>query len=668
MRVYEEFLLKEIRATGWLREYLKTQAAGMTGNLDRVGEPFSGKYWDEDDQAVLKETYRFLGGLNSANDSWVPFEQTGYWIDGMVRTGHLIDDETLLEKAKPRVYNPVKYIDEEGFIGPQYLKNGTVWAHAVFFRALIAEYTATKDERILEAMKRHLLRVPLKNIYHSYRDGRIINVRNICNVEAALWVYGETGDRRFLNMAEESYKVFNRIFYEDRGVILSSKMRGVTVRGMLADSKADMNHGVTYCEVCKIAAILHMYTGKDHYKQAAVNAFDKMVRDNMIVDGVPSSTEYLNGNRDSWASHETCVVADFTWAVGYLFMITGDSKYGDWIENAVFNGGIASVDDDFTSNQYFSCPNQVLADDHSNHAKFYRGLAWMSYAPSEIMACCTGNVNRFMPNFVCRSWMKADNTICAFLYGPSTLTTELGGKMVSIEEQTNYPFENTVKFIFHTTSRGKYTFKARIPQWATKYHVTLNGKTVHVSDDKGFFAIERAFKDGDVIEVSFEDEIIFIPNAGGISVKKGALLYALALNENTVMEAEPRGLGDPDYPHYSLYTDSKWNYGIAPEEAHRATYCPATSIDATPWKSSAKKPVIRVPAWEIDWKLLETDSVLQKLNPRKSAKRVALKATFTPLVPLNGTVATGAATELELVPYCTTRLRIAIFPVVHEHP
>ena len=70
----------------------------------------------------------------------------------------------------------------------------------------------------------------------------------------------------------------------------------------------------------------------------------------------------------------------------------------------------------------------------------------------------------------------------------------------------------------------------------------------------------------------------------------------------------------------------------------------------------------------LPWKSLETDTVLRKLNPRKSAKRVAANCRFTPLVPLSGTVASGDATTLELVPYCTTRLRIAIFPVVHEHP
>ena len=150
-------------------------------------------------------------------------------------------------------------------------------------------------------------------------------------------------------------------------------MHDITLVGMLKNRKVQRNHGVTYCELCKLAAILHKYTGNETYKTAAIKAFDKVYRDQILVDGVISSTEYLNGNEDSHAMHETCLVSDFTWALGYMYMITGDPKYGDWVEDAVFNGGLGSVDDDFKSNQYFSCPNQVLADDHSNHVKFFRG-------------------------------------------------------------------------------------------------------------------------------------------------------------------------------------------------------------------------------------------------------------------------------------------------------
>ncbi len=665
--MFNELELSEIRAQGWIKEFLKNQTQGMTGNLDKVGEPFSGKYWDEDEKEVLQRMDRFLGGLNSKNDAWVPFEQTGYWIDGMVRTGYLTEDAELLKKAEPRIYNPIKYIGEDGYMGPDFLRDDMVWAHAIYLRSQMAVYSATKDPEILKALKKHFLRVPLKDVYKKCDDLRIISVRNICDIEIALWIYKETGDERFLQMSEESYAAFNRIYEKDRGYAPNCKMRGVTLKGMLSDDKADNNHGVTYCEVCKLAAILYKYTGKEIYKQAAIKAFDKAYRDNMIVDGVISSSEYLNGNKNSNAVHETCDVADFTWAVGYLFMITGDSKYGDWIENAIFNGGLASVDDEFTSNQYFSCPNQVVCDDHSNHAGFYKGDAWMSYAPEEVMGCCTGNVNRFMPNYVCRSWMKEDDKLCAFLYTPSTIETVINKVKVQVEEVTKYPFENQIQFVFTPEKKVKFTFMARIPEWAKGCTVSINGKQTSVKSGNGFYAVERTFQQGDVIEIAFEDAIEFVPNAKGVSVKKGALLYALPVKEKVVIEKTPRGLGDPMFPHYSLYCDSKWNYGISLEAKEQARFVPNEEETEQPWKSSSPMSLIYVPGYELEnWEIHRTKQVRQKLNPRKHGKIVQRDALMMPKVPKKGGIPMGEQLELRLVPYCTTRLRIAIFPIINK--
>lgn len=660
--MYKEIELNQIHAKGWIKEFLKTQANGITGHLEQLGEPFSGVYWDEENVDAMHQKTRFLGGLNSKNDAWVPYEQTGYWIDGMVRTGHLIEDQELLKKSAPKVYNPVKYAHDDGFLGPAFLKDNMTWAHSVWFRALMAEYSATKDESLLEALKKHLLRVPLKDVYAKRDDLKIITVRDVCDIEAALWVYGQTGDRRFLQMAEESYLEFNRLFENDRGSAPHCKSRPLTLKGMLSDDPADSNHGVTYCEVCKLAAILHMYTGKPHYKAAAVKAFDKAYRDNMLVDGVISSTEYLNGNKTSRAAHEACDVSDFTWAVGYLFMITGDAKYGDWIDNAVFNGGIGCMDDELNNHQYFSCPNQVICDDHSNHVPYYKGEAWMSYTPVEVMACCSGNVNRFMPNYVIRSWMQHENELCAFLYAPSVFDTEINGVPVCIVEETNYPFRNSIKFTVTPKRQINFTFKGRIPGWAKSYQVLLNGKKTKVSEEKSFYIIERKFKAGDVIEVQFEDEICFIPNASGISVKKGALLYALPVKERVVTGQKDRGLGDPRFTHYGLYPDSAWNYALVAD--YSAEYM-EKEIDLHPWKSTASRSVIRVQGVELpEWKLEEVDAFRQKKHPRKRGVMIQKHCLFTPELPDMKNVVTGKNVALELVPYCTTRLRIAIFPKV----
>ena len=125
-----------------------------------------------------------------------------------------------------------------------------------------------------------------------------------------------------------------------------------------------------------------------------------------------------------------------------------------------------------------------------------------------------------------------------------------------------------------------------------------------------------------------------------------------------------RGLGDPRFAHYALYPDSMWNYGIC--AAAQAEYVEA-DMDRTPWKSTAQKSVIRIQAVTLpDWKIEEVDSFRQKKHPRKRGKLVKKHCRFTPELPDMKKTVIGQEATLELVPYCTTRLRIAIFPIVKE--
>ena len=656
--------LKNIKAKGWIYQYLKNQANGMTGHLDEVISPFSTKYWDAEDLDRTDYEEVFLGGMTDIGgvDSWVYYEQTGYWIDGMVRCAHLTDDAYLLDKIKAKVYSPLEKADEDGYIGPSLLKDGMVWAHTIYFRSWMAEYEATGDERILDALKKHFLRVPLKDVYGKNHDVRIMTVRDIADIEIALWIYEKTGDKRFLKMSEDSYRKFNKNYQNDRGTAPHAKMNAVTIKGMLADNNANNNHGVTYCELCKLAAILYKHTGKEIYRQAAVKAFDKVYDENILIDGVISSTEYLNGNKDSWASHETCDVSDFTWALGYLFMITGDFKYSDWVEDCIFNGGLGAVSDDFRSNQYFSCPNQVLCNDSSNHNIFFRGSDWMSYAPVGSMACCTGNVNRFMPNYIARSWMQDENVLIPFVYAPTQIRANIGGQTVNIEEITRYPFENTVRFVISAEQSCAFALHLRVPAWATGSRLTINGQDAAQYLDGHVYQIGRRFSDGDVIEISFDDEIRFVENAGGISVKKGALLYALNIEEEKVIEKEIRGLNNPAYPHFSLYPKSQWNYGFS-EAGTQSIRFHDGAVGDRPWRADENDLRLTLDAFQIpNWKLENRTMVRYYLNPRKKGQMIPCNCCFTPLVPKPEQIVKGEDTTITLVPYCTTRLRIAIFP------
>jgi DUF1680 family protein len=585
----------------------------------------------------------------------------------MVRVGYLADCENLVKKARSKIYPVIENADADGYLGPDFLKDGLVWSHAVYFRALTALYTATKDEKVLEALKKHFLRVPLADVFDKQKDYfPVLYVRDIADIETALWIYGQTGDKRFLAMAEDSYAVFNEVFKDDTNARPAEEMRDLTVPGMLANRKVCRNHGVTYCEICKLPAILYMYTGKEIYKKAAVNAFEKLYRDQMLVDGVNSSSEYLNGNDNSHAMHETCDVSDLTWALGYLYMITGDPKYGDRIEEAIFNAGLGSVDDDFTSSQYFSCPNQVIADENSNHVFFYRGWpGWHTFAPEVPGGCCAGNVHRFMPNFAARAWMLGENEAFAALYAPTEISLTVGGTRVKIEEKTAYPFENTVRFLITPDAPVAFTLTLRVPAWATSYTVTVNGEAVSEKAKKGILKLNRTFCAGDVVTISFTDEIRFVENAKGVSVKKGALLYALPVKERVVVEGL-RKCGNEKYPRYSLYADSDWSFGVNAKNADATLAAGATGDE--PWRAGEAGLSITLNAYRLPrWKLRYTsENGLQRLHPRKGyVQKIGHKCTFTPRVPENILPRdVGEKCRVTLVPYAGTRLRVAIFPKV----
>ena len=52
---------------------------------------------------------------------------------------------------------------------------------------------------------------------------------------------------------------------------------------------------------------------------------------------------------------------------------------------------------------------------------------------------------------------------------------------------------------------------------------------------------------------------------------------------------------------------------------------------------------------------------------RNHGKIVQKECLMMPKVPKKGVAATGEVKELQLVPYCTTRLRVAIFPIIKQY-
>ena len=108
---------------------------------------------------------------------------------------------------------------------------------------------------------------------------------------------------------------------------------------------------------------------------------------------------------------------------------------------------MGAITKDFRSLQYFSSVNQLIATGSSNHNIYKHGSTWMAYRPTHETECCSGNVNRMLPNFVGRMWMTdSEGGAVAAIYGPSTATFPTDNGHVTITCSTEYPFTETLIF------------------------------------------------------------------------------------------------------------------------------------------------------------------------------------------------------------------------------
>ena len=485
-RVFHEMDLKDIQPEGWLRKYLEIQRDGLTGHPEASGFPFDAEWWGVDDSLAGS------GKPGYPHNFWGPYEQTAYWMDGAIRCGYLIHDDTLVKRAGQPIDYVMAHPDADGYLGPQLMKYGeefSRWPFAVFFRAWMARYGVTGEDSILRALTNHYLSGTRSHIQD----------REVCNIETMLWLYEKTGNERLFRQAVEAYEEYNRL----------CKGRDNTVAVMLSDKKGT-EHGVTYNEIGKLAAIVYMYTGNKTYLDAAVNGFRKLERDQVLIDGVNSSTEALKG-KDPLDSHETCDISDHAWALGYLLMATGKVEYADQIERACFNALPGAVMSDFKGLQYFSSPNQVLATSTSNHNDHFKGFTWMAYRPCPGTECCPGDVHRAIPIFASRMWMEDEHHgLAAVLYGPGKVSARVGGqnKPVTIIEETDYPFSETIIFTIQTEKEVDFPLSLRIPGWCKQARISINGVLTGFRPKAGtFVSMHEVFEDGDKITLELPMEL-----------------------------------------------------------------------------------------------------------------------------------------------------------------
>src|SRR5262249_8218244 len=153
-----------------------------------------------------------------------------------------------------------------------------------------------------------------------------------------------------------------------------------------------------------------------------------------------------------------------------------------------------------------------------------------------------------------------------YMYAPCTVRANVaGGVQVVVEEQTNFPFEESIEFAVETVRPVRFPLYLRGPTWTDHASISINGAPVEVKLTPGQVrGLDGEWEGQTTIKlaVPMAARIKTWPGTNTVSVIRGPLTYSLAIPETTTRYA-----GTGRWPAFDLTAGGPWNYGLEVDPA-----------------------------------------------------------------------------------------------------
>lgn len=119
-------------------------------------------------------------------------------------------------------------------------------------------------------------------------------------------------------------------------------------------------------------------------------------------------------------------------------------------------------------------------------------VAFQQRPGSEQINCCSANAPSGFGYLANWALMQDKGVIVVNWYGASTMKMSIGGTLVSLEQQTNYPAERKIKLFIKPENVTNFTLKLRVPYWSANTTIIVNGDAVRNVKAGTYAAITRS--------------------------------------------------------------------------------------------------------------------------------------------------------------------------------
>ena len=233
---------------------------------------------------------------------------------------------------------------------------------------------------------------------------------------------------------------------------------------------------------------------------------------------------------------ETCAaVGNVLWG-HRMFLLHGDAKYLDVLEQVLYNGFLSGVS---ISGDRFFYQNPLESTGRAQRSAYFD------------VACCPANLARLMEQVPGLIYSTRDADVFVNLYAASDAHVKTPAGDVTLHQKTNYPWDGRVSLTVDVARPRAFAVALRVPVWAAgselpgglyrfadspsgQVRLSVNGRAVAVTIDRGLATITRTWRAGDVVTLDLPMPVrritsgtLVADNVGKVALQRGPLVYAL---------------------------------------------------------------------------------------------------------------------------------------------
>jgi uncharacterized protein len=527
--------------------FQKCEESGRVNNFERAAQALRGEPHDMkappypfDDTDLYKVIEGASYVLNVQPDPKLDAN-----VDGMIAKiaaaqepdGYIYTTRTIDPKNPHRWAGAARWVNERN-------DSHELYNLGHLFEAAAAHYQATGKKTLLTVATR-----AADLLVNTFGPGKRTTWPGHQITEMALVkLYRVTGKEQYLSLA--------KFLLDERGPGTIPAGETVNPRGLdynqaqlrVIDQAEPVGHAVR---------AMYMYAGMADVAALEDDAKIKAAGDK-IWDNLVASKLYLTGGIGAAGGHEgfgtpydlpnmsayneTCASVGMDYWNHRQFLLHGDAKYVDIMERTLYNGLISGVS---LQGDTFFYPNPL--ESNGQHAR----QAWFG------VACCPGNITRFIASVPGYVYAKTDTALYVNLYAGGTADVEMAGGKLKIEQATRYPWDGNVRITLTPDKARAFTVNVRIPGWAREQPVPgelyrfvdkpaekptlrVNGAAVAASAmPDGYVPITRTWRAGDVITLNLPMPVRRIvahekvaADRDRVALQRGPIVYAAEWADN----------------------------------------------------------------------------------------------------------------------------------------